>query len=288
MKKIILTIMLAFAALTMTGCSYDTVPQGHIGKILDRSGFHPEVYPPSRVDVGLHGSLVLVDSTTHTVNETVTVRMADDMNLVVQVRFKLRMGDKEISRNKVFNEIIPAAGRTITLEQIYAVHGKMLVNKIVREVLNPYNIGDVNNDFNNISAAIYAKTLIAFKPTPLIVADVALGKLDYPQVIDDAIEAAAKRTLEIDKEKADVQVKLIALQGQEKLAKGKYRIKMQEAKRIRDYNKMIGQGITPELLELRRLEVQEMMASKIDKGDTVFVPYGSLNQVGLSNRIYSK
>ena len=91
----------------LNNCNHKTVGQGEKGKILDRDGFQPEVYPPSRVNTGWHGTLVLVETTTHTVNETVTVRCKDDMNLIAQVRFQLRMGEQEKSLNAVFNDIKP-------------------------------------------------------------------------------------------------------------------------------------------------------------------------------------
>jgi len=264
----------AVAALLFTGCfDYATVPQGAKGKIIDRGGFHPEVYPPSRVSVGLHGRLILVDTTTHTVNETVTIRTKDNMNLVAQVRFQLRMGSKEKSLNAVFNDIKPIKGNLITLDQVYSTYGKMIVNKVTREVISPYNISDVNKNFNRISALIYQKVKEDFKPTPLAISDVALGKLDYPKIIDDAILSAAKRELEIAQAEADVQVKLTELQGKEKLAEGRYRIKLQEAKRIRDYNKMIASGVSDKLLVLRKIEVQEKMVEAIrGNNNVVYMP----------------
>ncbi len=285
-KKAILAIMVLTTMTLMTGC-HESVPQGSKGKVLDREGFQPEVYPPSRVYTGVFGSLVLVETVTHTVNETVTVRMKDDMNLVAQVRFQLRMGEKPTSLDAVFNDIKPKDGKTITLQQVYNIYGKMLVNKIAREVLSQYNIGEVNDNFNHISSDIYQKTLLAFKPTPLIITDVALGKLDYPDVIDRAIESAAKRELEIKQAEADVQVRLTELKGKEKVAEGEYRIKMQEAKRIKDYNAMIAEGITTELLELRKLEVQQALVGAIGEGDTttIFVPYSALGSTGLQNRV---
>lgn len=288
MKKILSLVALVGVLMLSTGCSHQTVPTGTKGKVHDRSGWQPEVYPPSRVNVGMWGNLMLVETVTHTVNETVTIRMKDDMNLVAQVRFQLRMGEKQKSLDAIFNDIIPVNGHTITLKEVYNIYGKLIVNKVAREVLGQYNIADVNNNFAKISAEIYNRTIEEFKPTPLIITDVALGKLDYPDVIDRAIESAAKRELEIKQAEADVQVRLTELKGKEKVAEGEYRIKMQEAKRVRDYNKMIAKGITPELLELRRLEVQEMMASKIDKADTVFIPYGSLQSPGAQMRMYQK
>jgi len=267
-----MAIVLAMSIM-FSGCSHETVPVGTIGKIVDRDGLHPEIYPPSRVNVGMHGHLILAETISHTVNETVTVRMKGDMNLIVQVRFKLRLGDKLTSRNFVFSDVRPKDGKTITLNEVYALHGKAIVNKAVREVLGKYKMGEVNDNFNHISSDIYQLTLKLFKPTPLIVTDVALGKLDFPQVIDDAIEAAAKRTLEIKQAEADVQVSLTELKGKELLAKGQYRIKMQEAKRIADYNRKIASGISPALLTLRKIEVQEAMVEAI-KGNSnvIYMP----------------
>jgi len=257
------------AALLFTGCSHQSVPQGTKGKIIDRSGFHPEVYPPSRVNVGMYGRLILVDTTTHTVNETVTIRTKDNMNLIAQVRFQLRMGSKEKSLNAVFNDIKPVDGNLITLDQVYNTYGKMIVNKVTREVISPYNIGDVNKNFNRISALIYQKVKEDFKPTPLAISDVALGKLEYPKIIDDAILSAAKRELEIKQAEADVQVRLTELQGKEKVAQGEYRVKMQKAKLDRDANKMIASGITPTLLKLRELENQALLIDAIKGNNNV-------------------
>jgi len=270
MRKLYSLLLIAAMTFLFTGCfDYAYVPQGTKGKILDRGGFHPEVYPPSRVEVGTHGHLVLVDTTTHTINETVTIRTKDNMNLVAQVRFQLRMGSKPTSLNAVFNDIKPIKGNTITLDQVYNTYGKMIVNKVTREVISPYNISDVNKNFNRISAAIYNQVKHDFKPTPLAISDVALGKLTYPKVIDEAILSAAKRELEIKRAQADVQVRLTELQGKEKVAKGEYRVKMQKAKLDRDANKMIAAGVTPVLLKLRELENQAALIEAIKGNNNV-------------------
>lgn len=270
MIKVLLSIALLFM---LTGCSYEQVQQGTVGKVFDREGFHPEVYPPSRVEVGTYGHLVMVQTVTQTLNETITVRMKDDMNLVTQVKFQLRMGSKESSLNTVFNDITPNKNNLITLASVYQVYGKMIVNEETRKVLSNYKIGEVQRNFNHISADIYKGIKEAFKPTPLIISNVSLGKLEYPKVIDDAIQAAAKRELEIKQAEADVQVKLTEIKGKELVAKGEYRVKLEEARRIRDYNKMIGNGVTPQLLQLRKLEVQEAMveAIKVNK-NVVYMP----------------
>jgi len=278
---------MSVAVMGLASCGYETVPQGTKGKILDREGFHPDVYVPSRVNVGMHGRLILVDTTTATVNEKITVRMKDNMDLVSQVRFRLRMGDKPESLNAVFNAIRPADGNLITVAQLYHTYGKMIVNKVVREVLSEYKIADVQPNFKKISADIYKQILEEFKPTPLVITDVALGKLDYPEVIDNAILSAAKRELEIKQAEANVLVQMKTMEGQERVADAQYRIKMKEAKRIRDFNRMIANGVTDQLIKLRGLEVQQALVQAIDKGDTttIFIPYGAMNTTAGQMRI---
>ena len=282
MKKTIMVLM-ATVLLGLSACGYQSVPQGTKGKVLDREGFHPEVYVPSRVNVGFHGHLVLVDTTTKTVNEPVTVRMKDNMDLIAHVRFRLRMGEQPESLSAVFNAIRPGGILNelpvITSQQLYNNYGKMIVNKVVRETLSAYNIGDVQKNFKKISADMYKQIIMEFKSTPLVISDVALGKLDYQTVINSAILSAAKRELEIKQAEADVLVKMKRMEGQERVADAEYRIKMKEAKRIKDFNKMIAKGVTPELIKLRELEVQQSLVRAIKENDTatIFIPYGAVN-----------
>lgn len=66
----------------------------------------------------------------------------------------------------------------------------------------------------------------------------------------------------IEEAEARVQIRLTELKGKEEEAKAQYNIKMLEGKRIRDYNKLIIQGITPDLITLRRLELREKELEK--------------------------
>jgi hypothetical protein len=66
----------------------------------------------------------------------------------------------------------------------------------------------------------------------------------------------------IEKEEAEVQIKLTEARGREELAKAEYSIKMMEAKRIRDYNEITAKGITADLLKLRELELREKELEK--------------------------
>ena len=72
--------------------------------------------------------------------------------------------------------------------------------------------------------------------------------------------------MKIEEEEAKVQIRMTELKGQEEAAKAEYRIKMMEAKRIRDYNKLTSEGITADLILLRQLELRD---KELDKWDDV-------------------
>lgn len=283
-KSAIFAILLGVLALSTTGCS-EKIPPAHKGIILTPSGYEPSIYPPSKVWVGPRSSLILIETATVAASETITIRTKDKMNLMAEIKFRLKIdGDDETVRS-MFNDITPVDDQ-VTLASVYSTYGKMIVNNITREIVGNYDIEDVQPNFARISKEIYSRIQESFKNVPLEISDVALGKLDYPEIIDSAILAAAQRTLEISKAEADVQVKLTEINGKKEVAKGEYEIKMLEAKRIRDYNKMIGEGITSDLLRLRELEVQETMAANISAGDQIYIPWGAMGDSGVSNRIF--
>jgi len=67
------------------------------------------------------------------------------------------------------------------------------------------------------------------------------------------------------------------------LAEADYQIEIIKAKAIRDKNKIIGQGVTPALIELRRLDVLEKMA---ENESAVFMPVEGMMSPGAQIRMF--
>ena len=104
-------------------------------------------------------------------------------------------------------------------------------------------------------------------------------------VITKAIEAQQERRLSIETEQNQQAIEMVKRTNELELAKADYEIRMTKARAVRDENKLTAEGLNPMLVQYRQLEVMEKMA---ENEKAVFVPYESLTNVGLQNRMYQK
>mgnify|MGYP002630818447 CR=1 FL=1 len=264
MKKLISLAMITIA-LMLTGC-YNTVPAGNKGKIMGANGFQPEIYPPSKVWLTQFMTqtpekLFLVQTTTKKYAEPFKVLLTDKLTLTGDIVFRCRITGSDKIVNGIFNDL-PMNDNIVTTDEVYNIYGKMIVLNTTREIISKYNVDEVNKNYARITVELYNAIKPKLAGLPIEISDVTLGSIAYPEIVTQAIENAKKKQMAIEEEEAKVQIELTKLKGREELAQGEYRIKMIEAKRMADYNKKIAEGITPDLLELRRLDLREQELSK--------------------------
>lgn len=262
MKKIVKYLIgTVFMAFMFTGCS-EAVPQGHVGKILTKNGFNPEVFPPSKVWVD-NGpmtmnpdKLILVETTTRKYNEPITVLLADKLELHAEIVFRCRTkSDDQVILNSIFNDI-KLDDAVITTDEVYNIYAKMVILNTARSVISKYNVDEVNQNYERITTELYLAVKPKLENLPIEISDITIGNVRYPATVTAAIEKANERRMLITQEEANVQIALTKAKGQEEVAKASYNIKMLEAKQIKDYNQMISSGLTKELLELKHLELE--------------------------------
>jgi regulator of protease activity HflC (stomatin/prohibitin superfamily) len=152
--------------------------------------------------------------------------------------------------------------QTITTEDVYTIYGKMVVTNSARAIISKYNVDEINKNYERITVELYNSIASKLQGLPIEISDVTLGNIQYPEIVTQAIEQAKEKQMAIEKEEAQVQIELTKAKGAEEIAKANYNIKMLEAKRIRDYDLMIAQGITPTTLKLRELELREKELDK--------------------------
>jgi len=273
MKKIQFMILI-LVAVFFTACN-EQVPAGHVGKILGVKGFQPEIFPPSKVWLANNfwnlnpEHLYTIQTTTSKYKETVDVLLKDKLGITADVYFRGRIVKDTKRLNALFNDMPLKNTREITTNMVYKTYAQMVVRNTAREVLSQYNVDEINKNYSRLSGELYNALKPKLKFLPIEISDITISSIKYPKMVTEAIESAKKRRMDIEKEQANVQIALTKAKGQEEVGKATYRIKMMEAKRIRDYNKMISEGVSPELLELRKLENQEKLIDAIQNNKNV-------------------
>lgn len=283
MKYIINLIMVCL--LFFMGCSWATVPPTAKGKILTTAGYQTDILEPGKYTLWGRDQLIILETNTNTYLEKVKVVLADKLTLNADVRFRGRIAGTDKVINSMFNDITPGEDNIVSFDEVYNIYGVMTVRNKTREIISKYTVEDVHKNYARLSKEIGQVLTIALKATPLEVSDVALGNIAYPEVVTNAIDAAKERELAIKKEQAQAAIELTRKKNERLLAEADYQIQITRAKAIRDKNKIIGQGITKELLKLRALEVQEKMA---ENNAAVFMPYEAFSRVGAQVRMYKE
>jgi len=220
----------------------------------------------------------------------VTVRMKDNMDLKVDyIRVRVKANTNPKVLNTVFNDIPADENGVITLKKLYDTYGKLIVLRGIREVLSKYTLDDVRLNYSRVTGEIYNRIKRDFRNLPIMLMDINIGRFNYPKIYNEAILEAKRKELEIKKAQAEAAIEVEKIKAQEKIAKAKYNIAMQEAKRQADYNRMLGKSVTPQFLELRRLEVQQAMVDALKNNQNViYMPYDMMNKGNMLLQILSK
>jgi len=284
MKRISYIIIFALI-LCVYSCGWETVPPTAKGKILTTSGYSPDVLEPGKYTLWGRDELILLQTNTATYQENVKVILQDKLTITADVRFRGRIAGTDAVINSMFNDITPGDDEMVAFNEVYAIYGRMAVRNKTREILSKYNVEDVHKNYARLSGEITQALAKALKDTPLEISDIALGNIAYPKVVTDAITNAKERKMAIEKEQAQAEIELTKKKNERLLAEANYQIEITKAKAIRDKNKIIGEGVTPELIELRRLEVLEEMAQN---KSAVFMPVEAMSSTGAQVRMFSK
>lgn len=268
----------------LTGCGFYTVPPASKGKILSTSGYSVDVKETGKYLLWGRDSMVVLDTSTQVMSEPIAVKMQDSMTLNFQVRFRTRIAGNDKVINAMFNDITHEDYR-VSLQKVYGVYGRDVVQSVARSVVGKYNTEEVAANFDKITQDLHKELSTRMQGSPLEVSNITLANIDYPDVIDKAIEAQQERKLAIETESNQQAIEMVKKTNELTLAKADYEIRMTKAQALRDENKTTAEGLNSMLLEYRRLEVLESMTKN---SNAVFVPYEGLGSSGVSNRMFSK
>lgn len=191
----VITIVWTAVVLTMLSCSRVTVPPDSLGKILSSSGYSVDVKEAGNYWIPAWDDMILLDVTTQTFDERMTVRMADNLEMTFNLRFRSRiMGDDKVI-NTLFNDI-QHEDYKISLRQVYNVYGRDVVTSATRSVLSKYESDEVSVNFDNITQELNKRIAEELANSPLAVSNVTMAEVEYPPVTCSQIEDIVHRRIE--------------------------------------------------------------------------------------------
>jgi len=309
MKKLLIAFAAAVSLVTLSGCT-ETVPPGTVGKIITTSGITEEVYDPGRPTVWGRDRLILIETASELRHAPVSVIMADRrvnedgtetheaglrMDFRVNVRYRINTNPSDL--NAVLSDMSLEGVNRISAKQVYNKYGSMVIGRVSREVLGKYTPEEVLGNLQTINDMLDSEVKSALKNSPLIVSSVSLGPVSLPKVIQDRINKNKEVELSEAEKRAQQKIDLLEEQNRTELARQQAIREEVDAQSLANQNRILNQSITPEVLELRRLQLREkeiemqreVMREGLAKGNSsVFIPYGSIDSVGVNNRMFQK
>lgn len=284
MKKYLL--MLA-AVIGLAGCGTAVeVPTSYVGKVQTTKGFQDGVIQPSKFRLDkcwtYCDKLVLLEASDQVFNrEFKTFMPKDKLNLTYGVSMTLAIDPKEY--DQIFS-IIPAQSQedqlaVIRLADVYDRTASTKINTLMPQILTKFTIAEIASNRDRVNEFVQSELQKKLKGTPFIVKVAGLTNVDYPKIITDAQENAAKRKENEDQVLAQRNLDLLQIQTDKEVETQRRELEMMKASTTAMVaDKMFSQNY----LKLRQLEVLEKLAQSENK---VFVPTEMLDSIAVQNMV---
>lgn len=201
-------------ALAGTGCATMDVPMAHRGRLFDRTpsgplesraggrGFVGPVLGPGRYRTGRYGELVLVDCSTVTSREPLTVLTQDGVEFGINIFVRYSANCSDASVTDILSRLSPANQShvpfTITTQQLFETYVRPAIAGVVREVMSPHRATEINNLQQQLLEEVrtrFIREMAAQEGDIVHVYEVSLSNLDFPTSLDTANEQRAVQTI---------------------------------------------------------------------------------------------
>jgi regulator of protease activity HflC (stomatin/prohibitin superfamily) len=254
----LLTLILLVAGLGL-GCTNPHTPAGHEGyvfedpRIIGEGGFRGAVGGPGNYGISAFRNRVInVDTRPTTYTEEFSILVKDDLNVAFRVHAVLRIEQGEVQ----------AVVERFGAGNWYVRFLREPFRTIVRESVQEYTSRELKAERETIAKKIEAAVDSYLEETPFEVVRLAVGNIDYPPVVSQAVEKklAAKQLLE-EKE------------TQKEIAQSDAEIRIEEAKGIAEAQKIINETLTANYLQHEAIQAQRTMANAPNH-TTVYIPVG--------------
>jgi regulator of protease activity HflC (stomatin/prohibitin superfamily) len=196
-------------SFSLAACGTMDVPMAHRGRMFDRTGpleafsggegFVGPVLRPGTYRTGYYDQIMLVDCSTVTSHDPLTVLTQDGVQfgLDIYVRYSANC-DEDESVIDIMSMLSPAEVRTITSQQLFETYVRPAISSVVREVISPHRANEINNLQQELLPEIrrrFMEEIEAHEGDVIRVYEVSLSNLDFPATLDAANEQRAVQTI---------------------------------------------------------------------------------------------
>ena len=253
------TLVLITFAVGAVGCTNPHAPAGQEGyvfedpRVLGEGGFRGAVRGPGNYGISaFRNRIINIDTRPTTFTEEFSILVKDDLNVAFRVHAVMKVEEGQVQ----------AVVERFGAESWYARFLKEPFRTIVRESVQEYTSRELKAERETIAQTIETALNTYLDNTPFAVVRLAVGNIDYPPVVSQAVEKklAAKQLLE-EKE------------TQKEIAQRDAEIRIEEAKGIAEAQKIINQTLTANYLQHEAIEAQRTMANSPNH-TTVYIPVG--------------
>lgn len=266
MKKILSLFTVLTIALLLTACGVKVeVPPAHVGKIMTKDGYQEGLITTSTFRLpwcwAYCDRLILLDVSDKPFNEPLEILIPKD-KLIVKVAVRTTLSVNPAKTNELFNVITPSQNQNqkqeisvIDAARIYNTYAQQIVLTETREYLSQFSIGEISSSIETVNSELRNKlTKTISERTPFNVRFVGITNIEYPTIITEAQENAAKRREQIQQEEAELQISKVKLEREFQEARLRRQIEKEKAETEAEAQRIQAQTIDPRVLELRKLE----------------------------------
>lgn len=285
-KRFAKIVAAAALALGLAACGQQVeVPSATVGKVMTSKGFSPKTVPTSKFRLSAClpwepcEEIVLLPISDTAVSENMKLFMPKDklnMEFVLQATLSL----KPESYDEMYTRVAPVVDggmRYIPKSAIYKIYAQQIILSEAREFLSKYTIADIAANLEAVNAELSSRLAESInKRTPFSVRFIGLSNLQYPPIIVEAQENAAKRTEMIRQEEAQLELSKVAQNRVLQEQRMQRQIDVEKAEADATVAKIQADAMTPKYMQYRTLDVLEKIAASPNK---VIVPVGMLDSI---------
>lgn len=284
-------IIALFIVAPLAACGEKAeVKPASVGKILTKNGYLPETIAPSKFRLPLCfafcDKLITADASDLGLKEQFKLFMPkDQLNMSFDVRMIASIKKDNKSIDAIFQRITPNVSNHISATRVYNTYIRPVIRDAIRATIAQYSINQIASSRAVVNSQITHAVNKALIGSPMKLKRIGLADIQFPAVITKQKEIAAQRRIEIEEAEAKKQIRLVNLQTELEAAKAQRAIRLVKAKAAKEENEIYAASMSEKYLAYKQLEVLEQMAGN---PNTVFVPFKALDNVGLSQRLFTR